>query len=261
MAYIVFLKTQLKSPGAILNYLSTARTWYLALFGEAKQYDTYRVSVLKKGLARVMQHKTLQAPAVEPAHLRHMVAVLNELGRVTLPVKALLLVAYFSALRQSNLLGCHVLLARDVVASSSELRIVVRSTKTLCEPKHQVCIVLPAIHGSACCPVRAWKKYYKRVTPLPEAPAFGLPFGHKLTVAAVTALLRQALVGSSYVDPQRFTLHALRRGAVHACAKAGVSRIHMKELGQWKSNAIDAYLPQKTIEAATSTLTAYFGEC
>lgn len=131
MAYIVFLKANLSSPGAVLNYISMARTWTLSLNGKANQFDTYRVSILQRGLSRVMKHIPAPVPAVSPEHLKHIVAVLDKLGSVMLPVKALLLIVYFSALRQSNLLGKHILLAEDVHASHNQLRLAIHTTKTI----------------------------------------------------------------------------------------------------------------------------------
>ena len=56
LSFIMYLKKQLKSPGAIRNYLSSACTWTLAIKGTAVAFDTYHVAVLKRGLARSMAH-------------------------------------------------------------------------------------------------------------------------------------------------------------------------------------------------------------
>ena len=56
LSYIIYLKKQLKSPGAVKNYISSARTWTLASRGSATAFDTYHVAVLKRGLVRSMGH-------------------------------------------------------------------------------------------------------------------------------------------------------------------------------------------------------------
>ena len=259
LAYIVFLKTKLKSPGAALNYLSTARTWLLAVSGKAKQFDTYKVSVMKKGLPRVMKHEPSPTPALLPDQLRYMVEVLDQLGPAALPAKALLLIGYFSALRQSNLLGSHVILTRDVLYTPTELTIHVRSSKTITTARQQVTLVIPCIPKSTCCPVRAWRDYVRKVKPNSAGPALTVSNHARMSVASVTRLLRLTLSGSSYPDPTKFTLHALRRGAVHGCVQAGATRTQIRDLGQWASNSVNTYLPPKVVKRATSTLTAYFG--
>ena len=70
------------------------------------------------------------------------------------------------------------------------------------------------------------------------APAFQTEDGVPLSVRGATRMIRSALRGSAYPDPQRFTLHALRRSAVHACVKAGSSLDQVKELGHWASDAV-----------------------
>ena len=259
LAFIVFLRTKLKSPGAVLNYLSSARTWCLAATGAVLQFDTYKVSVMKKGLPRVMHHVPSPVPALLPDQLKHMVAVLDELGSAALPVKALLLLGYFSALRQSNLLGTHVILTEDVIYTPDSLTIRVRSSKTITSKLKQVSLHIPCIKCSPCCPVKAWFIYARKVKPELTGPALVVSNRIRLTVPSVTKLLRITLQGSTYTDPSKFTLHALRRGAVHGCVKAGASLAQIKDLGQWASNSVDAYLPPKVIKSAFSTLTAYFG--
>ena len=85
--------------------------------------------------------------------------------------------------------------------------------------------------------------------------------GTPLSIAGVTRLVRVALKGSDYINPARFTLHALRRGAVHACVAGGASLEQVKELGHWASDAVKAYLPQRSVSAAPATLKACLVEC
>ena len=52
MGYIALLSNEFKSPGAVLNYLSGARTWVLMLGGSAAGFDTYSVSLVKRDVSR-----------------------------------------------------------------------------------------------------------------------------------------------------------------------------------------------------------------
>lgn len=268
LAYLVHLKKQFKSPGAVSNYLSGARTWTLATTGATSSFDTHHVSVMKKGLARSMGHTPNPVPPLGVKDLRHLARVLNGLGDAGKPIKALLLVAFGSALRQSNLLvnrsvdlpSEHVLLTRDLHLEKGYLLLRIRSSKTIKSPADAKTIKLPKATTSLCCPVRAWRRYVKLVKPEPRAPAFQDTHGTPLTVKGVTNLLRRSLTGSAYPEPNRFTLHALRRGAIHACVAAGSTLEQVKELGQWASRAMNKYLPSKEVIAdAPATLQAYIG--
>ena len=259
LSYLVFLKSNLKSPGAVLNYFSSARTWCLSVAGSAQQFDTYNVSVMKKGLTRVMGHVPSPVPALQPDQLKHMVAVLDDLGPSALPAKALLLIGYFSALRQSNLIGQHALLTEDVTCTRYKLTLLIRKSKTIISQARRVTLVIPCIPGSSCCPVRAWRQYVHKVKPSLKGPALVLQHHFRMSIASVTKLLRLSLAGSSYENPVKFTLHALRRGAVHGCVKAGASKAQLMDLGQWSSSSVATYLPPRIVKGAFSTLTASFG--
>lgn len=265
--YLVHLKKHLNSPGAVANYFSAARTWVAACTGSTKVFDGYHTTLLRKGLRRSMQHTPRPVPALTVPVLRHVVTVLDRLGRSARVIKALVLLAFFTALRQSNLLVstrsrdqvCHILLAKDVRVNNEHLWITVRSSKTIIEPRQQRTFKLTRADDPLCCPVRAWQRYTEKFKLGPEDPAFITTTGTPLTIRGATKVLRAALVGSAYPDPRRFTLHGLRRGAVHACVNAGSSLQQVKELGQWASEAVKCYLPRKVISAAPATLRACVG--
>ena len=266
LSYIVYLKKHLKSPGAVRNYISSARTWTLASQGSAAAFDTYHVAVLKRGLTRSMKHTPQPALPIWPEQVEHMARVLDGLGKAARVVKAVLLIGYFTALRQSNLLisgskaaSLHTLRFEDVNYSKEAIRVTVRSTKTSTSIQRPIVFKLDKHLKRICCPVTAWRKYLKVRKSAGSALAFTSLSGSDLSVPRVTNILRRALEHSSYVTPQSFTLHALRRGAVHACLRAGGTVEQVKELGQWKSKAIDCYLPPVLIEAAPTKLKACFG--
>lgn len=268
LSYIVFLKKHFKSPGAVSNYLSGARMWTLAATGTAAPFDTHHATVLKRGLARSMKHSTTQVPPLRVDELRHLAAVLDRLGKQARVIKALVLIAFYTALRQSNLLvnrnaslpSEHVMLTKDIVVRENALLITIHSSKTIKASENGKTFKLPEATKALCCPVRAWKRYAGFARPKPGAPAFQTEGGIPLTVRGATNLIRKALIGSNYKEPNRFTLHALRRGAIHACVEGGADLEQVKELGQWASRAVNRYLPGKSvITAAPSTLKAYIG--
>ena len=248
-----------------MNYLSGARTWMSATLRPVAEFDTYRVGVFKKGLNRTMKHTPHRSFPVSPVHLEHMATVLDGLGKEALVVKAALLVGFFTALRQSNLLTVgrdnttHTLLRSDITCKHNALQVKVRSSKTTKGLGQCRTYKLTRLEAQLCCPVRAWQKYYKHNKASTSPVAFTLRSGMPLTALAATRLLRVALKGSSYPEPHRFTLHALRRGAVHTCMSNGGTLEQVKELGHWTSKAVACYLPEKVVRAAPTTLKASFG--
>lgn len=266
LSFILFLKKKLKSPGAVRNYVSSARTWTLAVQGTAEHFDTYNVALLKRGLDRSMKHTPAVSPPIWPEHIEHMSRVLDELGKEARVIKAVLLIGYFTALRQSNLIAgsgaarsTHALKAKDVTERTGELWVTVHTSKSAPASGRARVFKLQRHNSPLCCPLVAWKKYARYVHPEQDGPAFVTRMGTHLTVAKVTKLLRAALKFSSYPAPQDFTLHALRRGAVHACANAGSTLDQIRELGHWRSDAVNHYLPPNVIRDAPTTLRACFG--
>ena len=160
LSYIVYLKKHLKSPGAVRNYISSACTWTLASQGSAAAFDTYHVAVLKKGLVGSMQHTPHPALPIWPQQVEHMARVLDGLGKAARVVKAVLLIGYFTALRQSNLLisgskaaALHTLRFEDVNYSKEAIHVTVRSTKTATSTQRPIMYKLDKHLSRICCPV------------------------------------------------------------------------------------------------------------
>ena len=265
LSYIVYLKKKLKSPGAVLNYLSTARTWTLAVTGSAKSFDTYRVTTLKKGLKRTMSPVLTNKPPFLIEHLKHVVDVFDSLGSAARVMKAYILIAFCSALRQSNLIlhnlldkEEHVLLARNVSVTKKGLELVIRTSKTT-TCYEQKLIVIPRASNPQYCPVVAWLNFRVLKAAAHARLAFVTSNGSPLLSRPATNLIRQALTHSTYKRPMSFTLHDIRRASVQTCAKGGATLGQLKALGGWKSDAIFSYLPRELVAKGPSTLSASLG--
>ena len=91
-----------------------------------------------------------------------------------------------------------------------------------------------------------------------QAPVFTysegkIPTSSKLLL--VLQLASRVLLGSD----SHVTLHSLRRGAIEACAFAGLSVDVIKEAGPWSSNAYSAYLPDTFISRVPSIYSRSLG--
>ena len=184
---------------------------------------------------------------------------LHDVGKV---FKCLFCLAFFSLLRQSNLLvskGARdnqlmVLRRCDVVVAHPGLRLLLRGTKTLLAGGRHGFIPIPAIPDSPICPVAALSDMLCVLPPAPpSAPLFLLP-GVKmvpLSRSRATSVLR-CLLNSLGVQASCFTLHSFRKGGATLAFAAGMDLDLIKALGTWRSDAVWSYLSLngKRIEAA-----------
>ena len=249
-----------------MNYLSGARTWVLMSGGKTAQFDTYQVSLMKKGVIRSSQHTTRQAPPLTPSQLKATITYLRAAGPSAQVLTTALLIGYYTLLRQGNLLYSearddpgHTLLARDVHITENGLIVTVWSTKTRWKPSQSYKVLVPAIPGSPYCPVTAWSTYTALQRPPADGPAFLLRGGGPLLAPTLLAALRLALTVAGTCHAHSYMLHSLRRGGAQACAHSGDSLHDIMELGSWTSSAVHTYVPKELIKTGPQTLAKLFG--
>ena len=219
LSFILFLKDKLSSPGAMLNYFWGARSAVALSSGLTSAFDAPHVLLLRKGISRSFSHNTKQAPPLTPQLLRKVIDFLTPTPTPLRVVKAALLLAYFTLLRQSNLLPrsvkaprSHELRLKDLILENRGLTIVVRSSKTITSLANQYSLFIPEQETAQYCPVRAWKLYLQK-RPLSESD---LPFvtrsGRPLTSVKLVKVLRLILCSLEVPNFSSFTLHSFRRG-------------------------------------------------
>ena len=265
MGYIAHLSQVLRSPGAVLNYASGARTWIRTMGGSTDGFDTYPVMLVRRGVMRASNHQPSQALPLSVSDVQGIVRFFRSSGRIAYVLVAATLIGFVSVLRQSNLLTSghrrdagHALTAGEVLDVGNALHLRVRSTKTSQGIRNAFTIVLPEIPMSSCCPVRAWRKY-KRVTSIADSdPAFLMLNGNALSINTLTAAIRLALTYNHHPSPSDVTLHSLRRGAAQSCARAGADVNQVAESGGWRSSAVFTYVPKRLFTAAPLTLSSLF---
>lgn len=267
MSFIASLTITLRSPSAIYNYLSGARTWVSLMGGRTAAFDTYPVSVVKRGVARSSLHVPRQAPPLTVELLDLIVKYFRSSGRSAKVLSAALLLGFFTLLRQGNLLVTgrsydpgHTIKAADVVDTGSHLQVHVRSTKTTRSAADAFTIIVHPLPGARCCPVRAWREYKSTTPTPPTGPAFLITDGTPLTAPTLTKALRAALASVHHPAPGSFTLHSVRRGGAQACARAGARLDDVRQLGNWRSGAVYTYVPREAFTAATQALSTYLVE-
>ena len=221
---------------------------------------------MKKGVNRSAEHVARQAPPLYIQDIKAITGVFSKVGKSANVFKAVTLIAYFSLLRQSNLVvtslagsSSHVLRMKDIKVASNKIYITVRSTKSSWKKSDQFVICIPAIPGSACCPVQAWYQYRIMAPSDPDLPVFWINHRTPLDAKIWVGAMRYALTKLKYTNPHAFSLHSLRRGAASTCILKGMEASHIKEAGRWKSSAVYSYIPKKMVKTVPAALTTFFG--
>ena len=129
-------------------------------------------------------------------------------------------------------------LAVDSRHTPSVIQVTIKRSKT--DPFRQGVQLYLGRTGTDICPVRAILPYLSRRGPTP-GPLFILANKQHLTrerfAARVTATLRAA-----GVPDKGYTTHSFRIGAATTAKEAGISDVHIKMLGRWKSDAYQLYV-------------------
>jgi len=120
------------------------------------------------------------------------------------------------------------------------------SSKT--DPYRQGTLIPLASSPDIACPVTALSSLFTRYpSNSPSDPLFSRTFG-PFNQAWVISRLHSALLASG-IDPTGYSGHSFRRGAANTAAAAGIPKSGIKELGRWKSDAVDRYFSTSTTQS------------
>ena len=266
ISFIYHLQCKLRSPGAVMNYISGVKTWLKTCSGKSEVFDSYLVTVMKKGVSKNSDHSVIRAEPITPNDLCCIIDYLSVKSHYSKVVVALLLIAYHTLLRQSNLLpssaACrsqHMLKFSDISCNANNLIVLVSSTKTRTSADPGLKFVIPALPASRYCAVKAWSEYTSGRHFLKSGPAFVLHSGYPLTVSVCSKVLKLAMKELFPERNCRFTLHSLRRGAAQACLFNGVSLKDIKKAGTWRGDSVYHYVPKIVIKEAPTALGKLLG--
>jgi len=96
------------------------------------------------------------------------------------------------------------------------------------------------------CPVKALKSLFRNYPRPPNHPLFcrlAGPFNKQWVSNTIESTLLNA-----GIDPTNYSGHSFRRGAANSAVAAGISRHDIKEMGRWKSDAVDRYFTTKSTQ-------------
>ena len=169
----------MKSYTTVFNYLNALRRANLHIGGDVSFMYDYDCLLVKKAVKKILGANQNRKHEISIQLLLLIVHCLDDSITLHCCMKALLLVAFLSFLRRSNLLANshdesgHAslgLLRKDVSVAHDGAVLRVYRTKTLLFKDRVLSIPIPAIPKSILCPVTVLKKYMSLVPAQPDDP-------------------------------------------------------------------------------------------
>ena len=210
--YASFLSWKTSSFNYVMNHLNTARLFHLYKGFSTESFNSFTLSLTKKGLKRTTGSSPRQKHPITPDILLSMRRSLDLTTPSHAALWALFTTAFFSFLRKSNLVAASASLfnsdqhlARHDIKfadSGALLRIKWSETRQFNEGVH--IIPLPSIPNSPLCPVSAICHYFTLVPAPSVAPFFCLPTDRRpgftpLTANYFTSSLKRLIVSLGLV--------------------------------------------------------------
>ena len=197
---------------------------------------------------------TMLEPASRPHvtldQLRQIITFANKLGPQGIILAVTVSFAFFGFFRQSNLAPPTVekfnplkhTTRQHVRFAAPGLVVTLPWTKTHQEGGDPLVIPLPSLpQDQLICPVNNYRRLLE-ISPTFHAkqPLLSLAYKPCFTIKDITEMFNMA---KNNLDlSQRLTLHSLRKGGATAAAQAGASLSSIKLHGDWKSDAVWAYI-------------------
>ena len=138
-------------------------------------------------------------------------------------------------------------IAIDSIESPALIQVTIKQSKT--DPFRTGVQMFLAKTGKEICPVSAILPYLALRGPT-QGPLFTYQDGSYLTRQRFTTSLRRTLLQAG-IDDSNYAAHSFRIGAATTAKDAGISDVHVKMLGRWKSNAYQLYVRTPREKLAT----------
>lgn len=262
--YAQFLSRSFKAVSSIHNYISGVRTLHLLVDVPYIAEKSVELRMTLQGLKRTKPHCVRQAAPLTPKLLSLIYVNLSVFEPIQGTMWALLLIAFFTLSRKSNLVvtgskkfdANKQLCRSDVLVGAHGLLVQFRWSKTNQFGNKKLLVPVKEIPGSCLCPVKAYKNMVKLLPGSPSCPAFMLP-GQKPVSYTLLQKFIKTNVAKLGLDPRCFSSHSLRRAGATWAFKSQVPGELIQTHGDWASQAylryIEISLPQRVQVAEQMT--------
>ena len=248
-----FLVRGYRAPKSVTNALSALKTFHAIHGWDTSGFLAPRLGFFKRALPLTLRSVPNRAPPFPFALLERLCTFLREGGNRELVFAALLSCTFFAMTRLSSMAPpdrqrfdtSRYPTLDDVSVSGREVFLQIKWAKAHQEAGEAFWVPLLRVGGSPACPVDLLERA-RRALPgrLGGAPLFGVGDESHFffTVQRAREWLRWSLMavgrgGSGY------TFHSLRRGACSLAFENGADIADIQNLGGWRSNAVQCYLP------------------
>ena len=236
------------SPSTIATYVSGI-SFYHKIHNLEDPTAVFIVKKLLEGFRRTRQRRDVRAP-ITVAILQKVCSVLPDICFSTYEsclFKAAYLVAYFGLLRVSEIVFTNQINANrpllysdvQVTDGSQAVLISIRVSKTKQSGAPTILRIPRSGNPSLCC-VTAVQNYL-HLRPCHPQYFFSHMNGSPLTRSQFTGVLAKA-IRCLGLPIQVYTSHSFRIGRASDLASKGLSNETIKQLGRWKSDAVERYI-------------------
>lgn len=259
-AYVEYLVASTPSPKTVSNHISHLRTYLRKAQASTRQVDNYRVKWALTAVGKDSAYVPRIKLAFPVLLLKRMIQLLPFTYHGTI-IKAAVLVMYYAALRQSEVMPYSSasfdprrhLSRNDVTIIDGSVRIRVKHAKNLQSVYQQKSVILHAAPDPSLCVVNTLRTHFEHVPTLhPNEPC--LMFHHNRRPVPVEFVRRQwaSHLSSQDIDTSPLSLHSLRKAAATAAHDQGCPELDIQRYGGWRSNAHRSYITasQRHVNAA-----------
>ena len=248
--YVAYLTLSGRTYATIINHISSLKHVNQLLgFGKVR-YSHYRFHLVLRGVKHYLGVSPNRKHPITPELLLQMYSQFTLAIPLHVAMWALLLVAFFTFLRKSNLvpdvadrISTKVPSQADLEFSSQGASLHIKACKTIQYQQRSLLIPLPCIPGSPLCPVMALRRHLRLNPGSSHAPLF-LVFSltsHSLlliTYSHFSQFLSQVIQAIGLV-PAHYSPHSFCRGGASFAFRCNVPAKLIQRQGDWQS---DAYL-------------------
>ena len=255
LIYAEFLLRTYTATKSVSNALSSLRTFHLIWGFPTLGFDNFQFLLWSRALPLTRRRAPAPAPALPLHSLRLLCARALQLGHRGRVFATLLVTAFYSLARLSSLvppggnppvLG-RVPLIRDLNFQPTQASLFLKWGKSAQHPSQGFWVPLYPVSDSPACPVTLLREQLHALRgESPDTPLFTYRQGTLLfsfTLSSARAYLK-SLSAAVGLSGRGFTFHSLRRGGCTLAFTTGALRSDLQQLGGWKSDAIDSYLPR-----------------
>ena len=256
-----FLLRSYKAPKSVLNVLSSIKFYHSLKNFDISGFNTFKFLLTKQAISKSVRHSSNSATPMTKKILKDICRIALSRGDQGLAFASLCVVAFFALARLSSLvpedIKCidisKVVALADVRPHQLGLQVRIRWSKTdQCSQRGIVVPILASKTDGGLCPVVILSSLIIKLShcePL-HTPLFTWckknnnnalqTFSMASARSWLTDILR--VLGLSQ---KGFTFHSFRRGGCHEAYRGGATVADLKFMGNWKSDAINLYLPAK----------------